>query len=117
MCLEEDPERYDWLDAAQLVKHAYGLAQSFPDEPVTLLYLYWEPLNAERFTLFAEHRLEIEAVSIPGLLVHRSAITHSALVVLAMSILSARLGWRAVRPALTSDFFDEPLACLAHEPR
>ena len=117
LCLEEDPERYDWLDAAQLVKHAYGLAHTFPDEPVTLLYLYWEPLNAERFTLFAEHRLEIEAVSIPGLLVHRSAITHSALVVLAMSILSARLGWRAVRPALTSDFFDEPLACLAHEPR
>ena len=58
-----------------------------------------------------------QTVSIPGLLVHRSAITHSALVVLAMSILSARLGWRAVRPALTSDFFEEPLACLAHEPR
>ena len=63
LCLEEDPERYDWLDAAQLVKHAYGLAHTFPDEPVTLLYLYWEPLNAERFTLFAEHRLEIEAFS------------------------------------------------------
>ena len=63
LCLEEDPRRYEWLDAAQLVKHAYGLAHTFPDEPVTLLYLYWEPRNAERFPLFAEHRLEIEAFS------------------------------------------------------
>ena len=63
LCLEEDQERYGWLDAAQLVKHAYGLGHTFPDQPVTLLYLYWEPRNAERFTLFAEHRREIEAFS------------------------------------------------------
>ena len=61
--LEDDPERYVWLDAAQLVKHAYGLAHTFPDKPVTLLYLYWEPRNAERFPLFVEHRGEIDAFS------------------------------------------------------
>lgn len=31
-------------------------------------------------------------ISIPGLLVHRSAITHSALIVLAVSVLASRLG-------------------------
>ena len=63
LCLEEDPGRYAWLDAAQLVKHAYGLAHTFPNEPVTLLYLYWEPRNAERFPLFVEHRREVDAFS------------------------------------------------------
>ena len=61
--LEEDPGRYAWLDTAQLVKHAYGLAHTFPDNPVTLFYLYWEPRNAERFPLFVEHRREIDAFS------------------------------------------------------
>ena len=63
LCLENDPERYAWLDAAQLVKHAYGLAHTFPDNLVTLLYLYWEPRNAERFPLFVEHRREVDAFS------------------------------------------------------
>ena len=63
LCLEEDPGRYAWLDAAQLVKHAYGLAHTFPDGPVTLLYLYWEPRYAERFPLFVEHRREVDAFS------------------------------------------------------
>ena len=61
--LEEDPKRYAWLDAAQLVKHAFGLAHTFPDGAVTLLYLYWEPRNAERFPLLVEHRGEIDAFS------------------------------------------------------
>lgn len=61
--LEKDPKRYGWLDAAQLVKHAFGLAHTFPNKPVTLLYLYWEPRNAERFPLFDEHRREIDAFS------------------------------------------------------
>ena len=43
--------------------------------------------------------------------------THSSGVFLSYATLSARAGWRAVRLALTSDFFEEPLACLAHEPR
>ena len=63
LALEEDPKRYGWLDAAQLVKHAFGLAHTFPDGAVTLLYLYWEPRNAEQFSLLVEHRGEIEAFS------------------------------------------------------
>ena len=61
--LEEDPKRYAWLDAAQLVKHAYGLAYTFSADPLTLLYLYWEPRHAEQLPLFVEHRGEVEAFS------------------------------------------------------
>ena len=61
--LEEDPQRYAWLDAAQLVKHAFGLAYTFVDDPLTLLYLYWESRHAERVPLFAEHRREVESFS------------------------------------------------------
>ncbi|SLN31649.1 PGN_0703 family putative restriction endonuclease [Oceanibacterium hippocampi] len=59
MALRAAPQAYRWLDAAQLVKHAFGLAHSFPDRPVTLLYLFWEPANPEAFRVFAEHRAEI----------------------------------------------------------
>jgi hypothetical protein len=54
------PRTYRWLDAAQLVKHAFGLSHTFLDRPVTLLYLYWEPSNPEAFPNFAEHRTEID---------------------------------------------------------
>lgn len=49
---------YRWLDAAQLIKHAFGLARN-ADRPVTLVYLYWEPMDAGLSPLFAEHRQEI----------------------------------------------------------
>ena len=54
-----EPRAYAWLDAAQLVKHAFGLAHTFFTQPVTLLYLYWEPSNATEFPMFGEHRAEI----------------------------------------------------------
>ena len=57
--LLQAPDAYRWLDAAQLVKHAFGLAHAFPDRPVTLLYLYWEPADADTFPVFAEHRQEV----------------------------------------------------------
>ena len=59
-CLVEDPERYSWLNAAQLVKHAFGLAHTYRGEAVTLLYLYWEPRNADEHSVFSEHRKEIQ---------------------------------------------------------
>jgi hypothetical protein len=59
--LMEEPETYAWLDAAQLIKHAFGLARTFPDREVTLLYLYWEPANPESSPEFARHRDEIAA--------------------------------------------------------
>jgi hypothetical protein len=45
--LIDAPDCYAWPDAAQLIKHAFGLAGRFGGRPVTLLYLYWEPANPD----------------------------------------------------------------------
>jgi hypothetical protein len=58
--LLDHPDHYKWLDAAQLIKHAFGLARTFPDRPVTLLYLFWEPMNPDASPEFAAHRAEIK---------------------------------------------------------
>ncbi len=55
----ESGPTYRWLDAAQLIKHAFGLARARADS--TLIYLFWEPLDAGLSPLFAEHRAEISA--------------------------------------------------------
>ena len=57
--LTQETHRYRWLDAAQLVKHSFGLSHTFPERPVTLLYLFWEPANPEDHSVFAQHRAEI----------------------------------------------------------
>jgi hypothetical protein len=57
--LSKEPADYRHLDAAQLIKHAMGLAHSFPGQSVTLLYVWWEPTNAESFPIFAHHRDEV----------------------------------------------------------
>lgn len=57
--LAGEPTRYRYLDAAQLVKHAMGLVKAPSDLPTTLLYLYWEPLDAGFSPVFAMHRDEI----------------------------------------------------------
>ena len=57
--LMDAPDAYVWLDAAQLIKHAFGLARTHGDRPVTLLYLFWEPANPEASPEFAAHRSEI----------------------------------------------------------
>jgi hypothetical protein len=57
--LMDAPKSYRLLDAAQLIKHAFGLAHSFRDRPVRLLYLFWEPSNPEASPIFAAHRAEI----------------------------------------------------------
>ncbi len=59
--LRDAPKAYRCLDAAQLIKHAFGLARCFPDRPVTLLYLWWEPLNADADPIFDRHRGEVAA--------------------------------------------------------
>ena len=53
------PDSYVLLDAAQLIKHAFGLAHTFKDRPTSLLYLYWEPANPEDNPAFEAHRAEI----------------------------------------------------------
>lgn len=57
--LAGEPTRYRLLDAAQLIKHALGLLNTPVDQPTTLLYLYWEPLDAGLSPIFAAHREEI----------------------------------------------------------
>lgn len=61
--LREHASSYTHLDAAQLVKHAFGLANTFREKDVVLLYLFWEPANRSDFELFQRHRSEIEAFS------------------------------------------------------
>ena len=58
--LIDEPDSYAWLDAAQLIKHAFGLTYTFPGKTITLLYLYWEPVNPECSSTFGEHRKEIQ---------------------------------------------------------
>ena len=57
--LKREPAYYKYLDAAQLTKHAFGLAHTFSDTPATLVYLYWEPRNDDVDPAFFEHRREI----------------------------------------------------------
>ena len=59
--LRAEPRRYRYLDAAQLVKHAFGVstqAHKCGKEPV-LLYLFTEPSNVTDRAMFAAHRTEI----------------------------------------------------------
>jgi hypothetical protein len=48
------------LDAYQLVKHYLGLTLTYRARPITLVYLYWEPGNADDLPIFAMHRVEID---------------------------------------------------------
>ncbi|MBC7799700.1 MAG: hypothetical protein H7Z10_03680 [Gemmatimonadaceae bacterium] len=57
--LTADAGAYRRLNAAQLLKHALGLAFSFPDRSTTLAYVFWEPSNAAEHPLFSEHRAEL----------------------------------------------------------
>lgn len=57
--LRDCPKDYEALDAAQLIKHAFGLINSAGPRS-TLLYLYWEPSDAADHQLFRQHRGEIE---------------------------------------------------------
>jgi hypothetical protein len=52
--------RFRLLDAYQLVKHYLGLSLTYGERRLTLVYLYWEPTNADTAPVFAQHRNEIE---------------------------------------------------------
>jgi hypothetical protein len=62
--LLREPDRFDCLDAAQLVKHYLGLRRTFGAEGrlVVLLYVYWEPRNAAEFSIYAQHREEVSCL-------------------------------------------------------
>ncbi|MGI9416504.1 MAG: hypothetical protein ACR2RA_01570 [Geminicoccaceae bacterium] len=50
---------YRHVDLAALVKYATALGRTFPDRPSTLVYLYWEPLDAASYDEFQHHRDEL----------------------------------------------------------
>ncbi len=54
--IRKEPGHFGGLDAAQLVKHYLGIRRSATEHRKVLLYLFWEPLNADSFSAFAEHR-------------------------------------------------------------
>ena len=60
-----EPRFFSHLDAAQLVKHYLGIRHTFRDSPVAkvLVYLFWEPTNAEDIPESVKHRQEVELFS------------------------------------------------------
>jgi hypothetical protein len=61
--LKKEPTDFKFLDAAQLVKHFFGLrACTFGKEKI-LLYLYWQPTNHALFKKFDRHRHEVVEVA------------------------------------------------------
>jgi hypothetical protein len=61
--LRQEPRRYMFLDAAQLVKHYFGLSARYPRQEVLLIYLYWEPANHQDWSACFEHRAEANALA------------------------------------------------------
>ena len=59
--LKQYPNHYTHLDAAQLVKHYLGIRHALngTSDSLVLLYLYWEPSNAEQVDEFQRHRDEV----------------------------------------------------------
>jgi len=64
--IEAGRVRYEFLDVAQLIKHAIGLARAYdrsrPHAQLSLLYVFWEPEDALEFKECAAHRRELAAL-------------------------------------------------------
>jgi len=60
--LKAAPDTYRYLKAAQLCKHYVGLRHTLKgrDLALFLLYLYWEPVNAQDLPPFRAHREEVQ---------------------------------------------------------
>ena len=58
--LRRHPDRYHYLDAAQLIKHWLGLFHTFQESKRSLLYLFWEPMNWSDIQEFRKHRMEVD---------------------------------------------------------
>ncbi|MEZ5934307.1 MAG: hypothetical protein R3F54_20680 [Alphaproteobacteria bacterium] len=54
---------YAHVDLAALVKYATALGRTFPDRTSTLIYLYWEPLDAASYDEFRDHRRELASLA------------------------------------------------------
>jgi hypothetical protein len=61
--LREAPKQYQFLDVAQIIKHAFGLLNCYREREVRLLYLYWEPRNASMWRECRAHRVEVDELA------------------------------------------------------
>lgn len=52
-------DTYRYLNVSQLIKHCLGLIRTYPEQSLTLLYLFWEPANWREFPVFSRHRAEV----------------------------------------------------------
>ena len=64
--LKDKPERFSYLDVGQLVRHYWGLAKQtskgrspHAGKRAMLIYLYWEPDDADKHKACLAHRLEV----------------------------------------------------------
>ena len=62
--LDDGGTRFKRVDAPALVKKAIGLANTFPERRVRLLYLYLEPEGAAALAPFAAHRAELAELAL-----------------------------------------------------
>lgn len=93
LALKAGRHGYAHLDAARLIKQYMGLrllleaaaGERGAGVPATLLYLYWEPLNAARFEEFEAHRAEIDRFG--------TAVAGADMAFRAMSYLDLWAGW------------------------
>lgn len=64
--LRVKPRLYEQIDVAQLVKHYLGLKSAVEAgqfRQLTLLYLYWEPSNADEIGEIVAHRKQLEEIT------------------------------------------------------
>jgi hypothetical protein len=86
--LRADPPFFRYVDAAGLLKLAVGLGRTFPDRPAKLVYLFWEPTNAQAFPAFAEHRAELACLT--------ARVAASSVVLVAQSFEDLWSEWQAL---------------------
>ena len=93
LALQQGDHGYSRLDAARLIKQYMGLRSILdaladddtPSVPGSLLYLFWEPLNAARYEEFDEHHKELE--------LFRAAVAGADIDFVAMSYLDLWASW------------------------
>jgi hypothetical protein len=106
--LRDEPRRYRHVDLGALIKFAVALGRTFPERPTVLLYLFWEPLDADRFEEFLRHRHELAEL--------QQAVGNGRVTFSAQSFLAMWRDWaERDAPAWLSDHVDRLRAryCVA----
>ncbi len=98
------PQATSPLDTAQLLRHYLGLKNALAGgaskyESATLLYLFWEPLNASAYPEFAAHRSAIAEFS--------SGLDDPHITFASQSYPEMWAGWRAQGPAWVGDMLSQ----------